>query len=79
MLILRPRAGRCGERLTTNLIPPARTSGHRKAENKMGGGRQAYATRSLNNFNFREKKIFFFLFQNYWSVEYFLFFLEIAN
>lgn len=29
------------------------------AENKTGEGRQAYATRSLNNFNFREK--FFFL------------------
>lgn len=26
-----------------------------------------------------DKKKIFFLFQNYWSVEYFLFFLEIAN
>ena len=36
-----------------------RTPQSQKGSNKVGGGRQAYATRSLNNFNFRPKKIFF--------------------
>lgn len=48
--------------LATSFIPPAHTSDHIKVMNKVEEGRQVYASRSLDHFNFRYK---FFLFQNY--------------